>query len=156
MAESPDSAFLRGAISKKAASKHLPGILKQTRVNRPNEEKFDGKQGRGDQGGADWSKPFDTGDLSVAGTGHIDTKQSKGSPARASGAPSRGGGAGSENQPVRRNNIDDPATNKPDWPKGSKVKGKAKWKTPKKAAGGGGNPSNKNQYGDPPSGRKYG
>src|SRR5260221_12790613 len=116
MAESPESGFLRGTISRKAANKHLPGVLKQTRVNPgfgKREEPFDGKQGRGDQAGADWNKPLDGGDKSVAGTGHINTKKDMGSRARASGGPSRGGSAGGQRQPIRRSRIDEGDAQKP-------------------------------------------
>jgi hypothetical protein len=78
MAESGDSNFLRGQISLRAGKNMRdndakPSVLRKTRVNRPNEEPFDGKQGRRDQGGADWNNAWEKGDLSVAGTGHIDT-----------------------------------------------------------------------------------
>lgn len=49
MAETADSLFRRGAISPKQAAKM--GVLKKTKVERADEEDFDGKQGLKDQGG---------------------------------------------------------------------------------------------------------
>jgi hypothetical protein len=127
MGESSSQLFGRGLISAKAAMgmKSKPPILRQTRVNRPNEEEFHGRQGLGDQGGADWTKPLDGGDRSVAGTRHIDTRQTMGSPRRASGKPSTGGSAGPQRQPIRVAQIDEGGTQKPDWPKGAGYKGSA-------------------------------
>jgi hypothetical protein len=152
MGESVSSLMRRGAISARAAA-GKPAILRQTRVNRPKEEPFDGKQGRRDQGGADWKNAWDKGDLSVAGTGHIDTRQNMGSPAKASGKPSKGGSAGPQKQPIKKAQIDSPDTQKPDWPKGGSKAKKAKWSTNKRA---GPIASNPNQYGDPDGTRKYG
>lgn len=158
-----------GQISSKAAAKR-PGILGATKVNRPNEEPFHGKQGLGDQGGADWNKPLDGGDTSVAGTGHINTKQRKGAPGI---KPVKGAGAaGREHQPVRRNQIDNRDTQgsekragvkrntfvpTPTPGGGKKSPGKVSAKGPPapRAAGKKSNPSNPNQYGDPNS-RKFG
>lgn len=169
-----------GMISSKAAAKR-PAILGKTRVNRPNEEDFDGKQGLGDQGGADWNKPLDGGDRSVASTKHINTKQTMGTPAKAGGAPSKGGSAGAQKQPIKRNQIDDGAQ-RPKYPNGTgyatgdsdkaaktgyakthasppkwKDHGKVNAKGPKAPSklGKKSNPSNSNQYGDPNS-RRYG
>jgi hypothetical protein len=186
MGESLQSLFRRGAVSSRAADK--PSILRQTRMNPSfgqKEEKFSGKQGLGDQAGADWKKPFDGGDRTVASSKAIDLKQSKGTPALAGGAPRGGASAGKEKQPTRKAAIDDTSMQEPKFPKGAGFKtgfakgagvnsqtyvrstmnakklswkdnkGKAKWKTPPKAAGGK-IASNKNQYGDPASGRKYG
>lgn len=55
MAETADSLFRRGAISAKQAGKmkvsDLPKVLKKTKVERADEESFEGKQGLRDQGG---------------------------------------------------------------------------------------------------------
>jgi hypothetical protein len=51
MADSAESLFRSGAISSKQAGKHGLAVLKKTKVERDNEEKFDGKQGLSDQGG---------------------------------------------------------------------------------------------------------
>ena len=65
MAETAESLFRRGAISKKQAGKmrvgDLPKVLRSTKVERANEEDFDGKQGMRDQGGLRDRGPKDTG-----------------------------------------------------------------------------------------------
>src|SRR5258708_4441215 len=138
MGEALESLMRRGMISGKAAARR--GILAQTRAQGTNMEPFDGKQGRGDQGGADWNKPLDGGDKSVACTRHIDTQTKKAAP----GIKAPILNAGPEKQPVRRNQIDNSIGQKPVFPKGAGYKtgqsdkaastGYAKVKTKKVAA----------------------
>ena len=116
MGEAATSLFRRGLISQKQAGKL--GILKQTKSGVPTKmADFDGRSK--DEGGTrDKGAP-------EASTRHIDKRQDMGSPARASGAPSSGGsvGKGATGQPVRRRQLDDAATQKPDFPAGSGKRG---------------------------------
>jgi len=104
MAETAESLYRRGAISSKQASKL--GILKKTKVERPNEEAFDGKQGRRDQGGHK-----DRGHK-IATTKHIDGPDQ----GMGMGAPSKGGAAGKSGQ-VRANEINDSQNQRPEFPR---------------------------------------
>jgi hypothetical protein len=98
-----------GQISARAAAKHFgkPGILRKTRVNRPSEEEFEGKQGKRDQGGR-----HDRGATEVAGSRSIDTKQKFGPKI------SKGGSAGKQHQPVKRAHIDDASLQQPEFAEG--------------------------------------
>lgn len=132
MGESATSLFRRGMISPKAAYAK-PGILKQTKPGVPLEmADFMDKGGRNDQGGV-----RDAGDRSVASTRHIDTRQDKGSPARASGKPSKGGSAGAEVQPTRRRAIDEASLQRPAFPGGGKVRASEARRTVNKRSKGG-------------------
>jgi hypothetical protein len=135
-----------GQISEKAAARFKPPILSQTRVNRPKEEAFHGKQGRADQGG--------TKMRGVPETTHrnIDTRQTAGTPRNAGGVPSKGGRAmGTENPSVAQ--IDQATHQKPDWPRVGH--GKNTNRAPARASNVSGPRSGSPQYGGP-SNRKYG
>lgn len=84
MAEKMDSLFRRGMISskqmKKLGKSSAPKGLRKTKVERPNEEDFNGKQGRKDQGAGKTR--------GVKGADAIDQNQAKGS--AASPPPSKG------------------------------------------------------------------
>lgn len=121
MSESAKELFRRGLISSKAGAKLGLG----TKAQPSKMAGFDDK-GSVDQGGG---KPKG---VPEASTRHIDKKQAKGSVA-ASG-PSKGGSAGAESQPVKGNEIDNPAQQGPKFPAGAKVR-KTKMGTPKKAKG---------------------
>jgi hypothetical protein len=104
------------------------------------EEPFEGRQGKGDQGGRRDHGPAAT---SAKRGGHIEygPSQNMGTPARASGKPSGGGKhtatdkwsprvlkgtsdvggdvAGRQKNPMRRKQIDSSDTQKPDFPRGA-------------------------------------
>ena len=121
MAESMESLFRRGLISRKAMEKLgtrrgvKPRVLNATRVQPARMASFDDKSGARDQGGV-----RDKG-ARVASAGHIDRAQDLGSPARASGRPSRGGFVRDQMQ-VHRDEIDDPYNQTPGFPNGARVR----------------------------------
>lgn len=133
MGESAVSMFRRGMISPKQADKL--GILKQTKTQNSRMADFDGR-GSVDEGGR---KDKGAGEASSR---HIDKRQDKGTPARASGKPSAGGSAGAESQPVRRGHLDAASLQKPDMARGAGITS-AKAKAPafsKAPTPGGGKP----------------
>lgn len=112
MGETAESLYRRGAISPKQAGKL--GILKKTKVERPEEEEFDGKQGKRDQG-----RPGDKGHKEGS-AGHIDVKKDIGSPEKASGAPSKGARVNSYGIPgadeIDRGTSGKGGKNSKEWP----------------------------------------
>jgi hypothetical protein len=117
MAETMDSLFRRGMISskqmKKLGKSSAPKGLRKTKVERPNEEDFSGKQGLRDQGAGKMR--------GVKSAAAIDQKQAKGS--SASPPPSKGGSVESRGCAPGVNEIN---KNSKTWPS----VGKASAKTP--------------------------
>jgi hypothetical protein len=110
MGESAESLFRSGAISGTQASKHGLKALKGTRYERDNEEKFDGKQGRADQGGHKLKghEKFRTGHIDGADQG-TEKKKNTGFKFDNKFGNSRGSPGADE--------IDEGEHQKPDFPK---------------------------------------
>lgn len=147
MAESMESMFRRGMISKKQMGRAAkPAILKKTKSGVPTKmADFDSKAGRGDQGGVR--------DRGAVGPGEMNKRanQKPGTPADAGGLPSKGGQTVGNKAGPSVNAIDQ-NTGKKFPGEGSSMKSNGR----KVGVGGGSRPkSAPSQYGGPSS-RKYG
>jgi hypothetical protein len=139
----------QGLISSKAANKFLAG----TRAQNSKMADFNDKAGKRDQGG---TKDRGAGE---ARTSHIDTRQTMGSKAKASGEVSKGGRVhGGQKQPAKRDHIDAGALERPNFAKGtgltsknSRAKAFVKAPTP---GGGKASPSKGAKFGTPKRARK--
>lgn len=145
MAESMESMFRRGMISKKQMGRMAkPAILKKTRAQKTKMAGFDSKKGVRDQGGVK-----DRGEVPVNEINHP-TNQRAGRPALAGGLPSKGAQTRGNKAGPGPNSIDQSTGKK--WPgAGSSVKKSAR----RVGVKGGVVPSAPSQYGGP-SNRKYG
>jgi hypothetical protein len=111
------------------------------------EEPFENKAGRRDQGGT-----RDRGDTAVAGNAHINNRRAgdMGTPARASGRPSKGGGVRNKGGIPRTDQINQASEQRPTFPKGARIAGRASNAAPRAVRGGWQRPSGP-MYGGPSS-----
>jgi len=123
MAESAESLYRRGMISPRQAGKL--GILKATKAQPSKMADFDAKESGG------------SGDGSIAGRNHINNRGTAdlGSPQRASGKPSTGAFVKNKGGQPRANEIDEPAAQKPNFPRQGSRASKQSLSTPKRARG---------------------